>query len=101
MQGNFEKVGVGSYTQILDSLRGIQIEVMTKNSGKVSGVCVGTSLVDERLDNDAKNNEDNNGTLPGKIHKLRKLLILSKKTNEINGILLIDVETFTITDPRV
>jgi len=86
MQGNFfERVGVGSYEQILNSLRGIQVKVETAE-GEFEGICVGTSPIELITDTSVK--------------KATVVHVLTPQ-NELKGIRVCDVTTLTIKDDKV
>lgn len=86
MQGNFfERVGVGSYEQILNSLRGIQVKVETAE-GEFEGICVGTSPIELITD---------------KIVKKATVVHVLTPQNELKGIRVCDISTLTIKDDKV
>lgn len=86
MQGNFfEQVGVGNYEQILNSLRGIRVNVSTKDED-IQGICVGTSpiqLIEER-----------------KVGNVNVVHILTGE-NELKGFRVCDIKSFKILDDKV
>jgi len=87
MQGNFfEQVGVGSYEEILNSLRGIQVKVETAES-EFEGICVGTSTIELIAEE----------TAAGEVTVLHVLT----PQNELKGIRVCDIITLTIEDEKV
>jgi len=88
MQGNFfERVGVGNYDQILNTLRGIAVLVSTTEE-TYEGICVGTSPI-QLL-----------GEKETSVNSVTVCHVLTAN-NELKGIRVCDITTLQIRDDKV